>query len=47
MNSFEIINETNEEIKEIDELKKFMDFALKHENIDKEILNKLKEMLKY
>ena len=39
MNKFEIINETNEEIKEIDEINKLLDFALKYQNIDNAIFN--------
>ena len=31
MNSFEIVNETNEEIKELKEIKKLVDFALKYQ----------------
>jgi probable rRNA maturation factor len=39
MNKFEIINETTEEIKEIDEINKLLKFALKNQNIDNAIFN--------
>ena len=39
MNSFEIINETNENIKELDQIKKLVDFALKHQKIDNAVFN--------
>lgn len=34
MNTFEIINETNEEIKELEKVKELIDFALIKENLD-------------
>ena len=33
MNNYEIINETNEEIKEIEDIKKLIDFALKYQKV--------------
>ena len=39
MNKFEIINETTEEIKELDEINKLLKFALKNQNIDNAIFN--------
>lgn len=39
MNKFEIINETEEKIKEIDEINKVVEFALKYQNIDSAIFN--------
>lgn len=39
MNKFEIINETNEQINELDELTKFIEFALKYKNINNSIFN--------
>jgi len=39
MNKFEIINETKEEVKELEEIKKVIDFALKYQNIDNAIFN--------
>lgn len=39
MNKFEIINETNEEIKELEEIDKLLHFALKYQNIDNAIFN--------
>jgi len=39
MNKFEIINETNEEIKELEEINKLLDFALKYQNINNAIFN--------
>ena len=39
MNSFEIVNETNEEIKELKEIKKLVDFALKYQEINNSIFN--------
>lgn len=39
MNNFEIINETNEEIKELTEVKKLVEFALKKQNITNSVFN--------
>ena len=39
MNSFEIINQTNEEIKELEEIKKLVEFALKYQKINNSIFN--------
>ena len=39
MNKFEIINETNEEITELIEVKKVVEFALKYQSIDNAIFN--------
>ena len=39
MNEFEIINETNEEIKELEEINKLLNFALKYQNINNAIFN--------
>ena len=39
MNKFEIINETNQEIKELEEINKLLDFALKYQNINNAIFN--------
>ena len=39
MNSFEIINETNESIIELEEIKKLVDFALDYQEIENSIFN--------
>ena len=39
MNKFEIINETEEEIKELEEINKLLDFALKYQDINNAIFN--------
>ena len=39
MNSFEIINETNENIKELKDIKKLVDFALNYQQIENSIFN--------
>lgn len=39
MNSFEIINETKDNINELDEIKKLVTFALKYQKIDNAIFN--------
>ena len=39
MNSFEIINETNEDIKELEEIQKLADFALKYQKIENAVFN--------
>ncbi|MBQ7140701.1 MAG: rRNA maturation RNase YbeY [Bacilli bacterium] len=39
MNYFEIINETNEEIKELVEVNKLIEYALKHENLENVFFN--------
>ena len=39
MNKFEIINETNEEITELNEVEKVVEFALKYQSIDNAIFN--------
>ena len=39
MNKFEIINETNEEIKELSEIEKLLEFALKYQKVDNAIFN--------
>ena len=39
MNKFEIFNRTNEEIKELQEIEKVLNFALKYQNIDNAIFN--------
>ncbi|MBQ9071755.1 MAG: rRNA maturation RNase YbeY [Bacilli bacterium] len=39
MNSFEIVNETTEEIKELDTVKKLVEFALKYQNINNTVFN--------
>ena len=39
MNEFEIINETNEIVSEIEEIKKLVEFALKYQNIENSIFN--------
>lgn len=39
MNSFEVINETGENIVELDEIKKLVDFALEYQKIDNSVFN--------
>lgn len=39
MNGFEIINETSENINELDEIKKLVDFALKYQKINNAFFN--------
>ena len=39
MNSFEIINETNEDIKELEEIKKLVNFALEYQKLNNAIFN--------
>ena len=39
MNNFEIVNETNEKINELEEVKKLVTFALKYQKIDNAIFN--------
>ena len=39
MNKFEIINETSETIKELEEINKLLEFALKHQGINDAIFN--------
>ena len=39
MNSFEIINETNEGIKELEEIKKLVNFALEYQKLNNAIFN--------
>lgn len=39
MNKFEIFNETKEEIKELEEIKKLVEFALNYQNINNSIFN--------
>ena len=39
MNKFEIINETKEEIKELSEIEKLLEFALKYQKINNAIFN--------
>ena len=39
MNKYEIINETNEEIKELEEINNVVEFALKYQKIDNAIFN--------
>lgn len=39
MNKFEIFNETNEEIKELQEIEKVLNFALKYQNINNALFN--------
>ena len=39
MNNFTIVNETNEEIKELEEIEKFLNFALDYQKIDNAIFN--------
>lgn len=39
MNRFDIFNETNEDIKELEEIKKVVDFALKYQNIENAMFN--------
>ena len=39
MNEFEIINETNEDIKELNDLSKLVEFALKYQSITNAIFN--------
>ena len=39
MNKFEIINETKEQINELNEVNKIVEFALKYQNIDNAIFN--------
>ena len=39
MNNYDIINETKEEIKELDEIKKLVDFALEYQNINNAVFN--------
>lgn len=39
MNKFEIFNETNEEIKELQTIEKVAEFALKYQNVDNAIFN--------
>lgn len=39
MNKFEIFNETKEEVKEIEEIKKVVEFALKYQKINNSVFN--------
>ena len=39
MNNVEIINETGKKIEYIDTMKKLIDFAIKHENLENVIFN--------
>ena len=39
MNSFEIVNETNEQINELEEIKKLVNFALNYQQIENSIFN--------
>lgn len=39
MNQVEIINQTNEEVNELETIKKLVDFTLKHQNIENAIFN--------
>ena len=39
MYNFDIINKTNKEIKELSELEKFIEFAIKHQSIENAIFN--------
>jgi len=39
LNYFEIINETNKEIKELDEVNNLIEYALKHENLENVFFN--------
>ena len=39
MNKFEIINETDESIKELEEIEKVIEFALKYQSIDNAVFN--------
>lgn len=39
MNKFEIFNETNEEIKELQEIEKVAEFALKYQGVDNALFN--------
>jgi len=39
MNSFEIINETNEQIQELETVKKLVEFALEYQNINNALFN--------
>ena len=39
MNSFEIINETNEEIKELEQIEKLVEFALSYQKVQNSIFN--------
>lgn len=39
MNKFEIFNETNETINELNEIEKVIDFALKYQNIENAVFN--------
>ena len=39
MYNFDIINKTNKEIKELSELEKFIEFAIKHQSIENTIFN--------
>ena len=39
MNNYEIINDTKEEIKELEEIEKLVDFALNYQNIKNSIFN--------
>ena len=39
MNSFEIINETNEEIKELEQIQKLVEFALSYQKVQNSIFN--------
>ena len=41
MNNIGIFNETNEEIKELETVSKLIEFAIKHENLDFSILEKV------
>lgn len=50
MNSFEIINETSENIKELKEIKRLVEFALKYQKIENAIFNIIivdEERIKY
>ena len=50
MNNFTIINETSEQIKELEDIKGFIEFALKYQHIENAIFNIIivdKEKIKY
>ena len=39
MNSFDVINETKEDVKELEEIKKIVEYALKYQNIENAVFN--------
>ena len=39
MNSFDVINETKEDVEELEEIKKIVEYALKYQNIENAVFN--------